>query len=207
LQRANTRIGSWLAVAGLVVVLSACSAADKPHSETLSQKLAHAADQAWTELSAKYPDAKRPAAKLVKLTSPDSWPDAMVGCMHDAGFADVTVGDDQSIQSGSIPTAQSQDYDVAMYACGVMFPLDPKYSEPLTNRQVDLLYRYYKDSLAPCLEKQGYTISAAPSLQVFEQSYQSGPWLPYAQVADSVTPEQLTALKKICPELPPDLWG
>ncbi len=207
MQRAKVGLGSWLAAAGLVACLNACSATPTPHAESLSQKLAHAADEAWKEVIAKYPDAKRPAPKFVKLTTPDSWADATVGCMHDAGFTDVTVGDDESIQSGSIPTAQSKNYDVALYACGVMFPLDPKYSEPLTNRQVDLVYKYYKNSLAPCLVKQGYPISAPPSLQVFEQSYESGPWLPYAEVVNNVTPAQLTALKKVCPELPPGLWG
>jgi hypothetical protein len=205
--RAATRLGLCVATALLVPALLGCTADDQGGSGgSVQQRLQRIADEAWGQLSARYPDAARPDAEFVRIVTDEEWAPAIAGCMNELGFPDVEAMDDGSVVSGEVSASQRQAYDFASYECNVRYPVDPKFSEPLTNEQIDNLYAYYKDTLAPCLEDQGYQISPAPSLQTFRQTYNSGPWLPYAEVVASVTPDELQDLYDVCPDVPSNFW-
>lgn len=205
--RSAMRRGVCVAAVLLMPAVVGCSAIGGPVGDvSVEQRLQTVADQEWTALSAQYPSAVRPDSTLVEIVDPDDWAPVIAGCMNDLGFPNVTAGDDGSLQSGDFVTSQAEAYDLALFECNVMYPVDPKYSEPLTSEQVDALYAYYKDTLAPCLEDQGYHISPAPSLQTFQQTYDSGPWLPYAEIVASVSPDELNELYDVCPDVPANFW-
>ena len=202
----GTALGVALALV-LAATLANCASIEKPSDNPNTEhRLQAIADDAWAALGARYPDATRPDTTSIRIVSPDDWAGAITGCMNDGGFPEVAARHDGGVDAGAVNAEQQEAYDLTYFACTAQYPVDPKYSEPLTDAQVERLYRYYKDDLAPCLEDQGFTISAAPSEQLFFETYESEPWIPYGEIIMLVSPEQLQNLQKSCPEEPADLW-
>jgi hypothetical protein len=100
----------------------------------------------------------------------------------------------------------------AVELCGQMFPVDPKYQQPLTESQLEFLYNWFIIETIPCLEEEGFSGFDPPSLDVFQDTYETQGWGPYRDIA-----EQLDALPmggwyrltEACPQNPPvdDLFG
>lgn len=163
-------------------------------------------DQQWMEIQSQHPSASRPDVEIERLVSPDEWAAVMAQCLADEGFTTVKANSDGSIEWGDI--AQAQAFDVARYACSATFPQDPKYMRPLTDAQLDKLYNYYVGDLTQCLTDLGYKTSVPPSQQVFRETYDSTPWLPFSEAASQVagSPELRSQLDRECPQTPDDLY-
>jgi len=91
---------------------------------------------------------------------------------------------------------------LAQYTCGVRFPVDPKYSAPLDNKQVERLYEFYVEDLIPCIEDLGLVVPAIPTFQVFVEA-QAGDaaWNPVQQAVGS-DPEKYAQVYASCETFP-----
>jgi len=103
--------------------------------------------------------------------------------------------------------AQKRDRDSAeaLYRCLVMYPLDPLYLRPLSDRQLRTLYDYYKETLVPCLESKGFDVGPVPSWEFFIANTNPR-WDPYRQlkpVRSGLSLAEFRDLRKSCPPLPP----
>lgn len=104
--------------------------------------------------------------------------------------------------------AQGMASDVAQWSCMVMYPLEEKYTRPFDEAQLKALYEYQTTTLTSCLREAGVEVSTAPSLEVFEQLWQTAEqWSPYLDVADSgLSMDQIYELATTCPELPEHVY-
>lgn len=165
-------------------------------------------DNAWGMVVSQYPDAVRPEVERVRFVQLDEVAPIIADCLVSAGWTDVTATPDSGIDSGTVPTAQAEAYAIAFYVCHAKYPLDPKYSVPLDDDQIKLIYAYYRDGLAPCLEAQGFQVPDAPSEQQFLDTYaETGGWDVYGNVAPQVDQEGWYEINAECPQLPEDLYG
>jgi hypothetical protein len=89
------------------------------------------------------------------------------------------------------------------------FPIDPKYTTPLTDQQLGALYDYNLNTLVPCLEAEGYEVPDAPSKTTFIDTFLSDPWYPYADAfgSGSYSQAEYYRVSELCPQWPPDLYG
>lgn len=130
----------------------------------------------------------------------------MVPCLTEQGIPARHSGDGGVI-FGSIPQEQNLLQAEAMYRCLVRFPTHPMYLEPLTDKQLTLLYGYLLDDLTACLEAEGYEVpSSPPSLEVFIASYndpRASSWHPYPDDPRLRQPDEWNRLNLVCPQNPP----
>lgn len=206
-------LGATLIVVVVTAGLSACttpagpvpSSAPSASSSAESFSLQQYKDQRWQPVAAQFPDAVRPSVDVERYVSPDEWPEVWAECMSDQGF-DATASNTGGV-SGNVPAGQEEPAAIARYTCDVRFPTDPKYTAPLNDGQLDLLYTYFTDTLTPCLEKEGYQIQSAPSLARFKETYYStSSWTPYKDVIDALGDRPFDDVDAICPQLPDNLY-
>lgn len=164
-------------------------------------------DQMWSQVESQYPELARPSVEIIRLVSLEDWGPTMAECLTAAGFADVSSGEDGSLEWGSVPQAQMSAFELARYTCSAQFPQDPKFLRPLTGEQLGRLYDYYAGDLTECLTELGYEVSAPPSRQEFQDTYATSPWLPFTEAAEQATaPGASAELAAACPQLPETLW-
>lgn len=117
---------------------------------------------------------------------------ARVDCLESKGW--VVKVDEQSMQFriDTANDAEQMKLEKDDADCYAELGVDP--NRKLTSAEFDLLYEQYQDG-SECLENLGFTISAAPSRQVFADSYYDDPWLPWNEVSDAEFDEAI----KVCP--------
>lgn len=159
-------------------------------------------DLQWERVLGESPDAVRPVVEIVRFVDIDDWSPTMEGCMHDSGWPDVRATSDGGLQSGLVQDGQAGAHRLAMYTCNAKYPLDAKYSAPLTDERLGELYDYFADELQPCLEAEGYDTSDAPSRETFIDTYAvNGGWNLYENVAAGGS-TGWDAINKKCPQAP-----
>ena len=179
-----------------------------PSASATPQTREQQLDDLWKYYTASYPDAIRPDVTFIRYVQQNEWATIQADCMNAMGFLNVSETPDGGLASGTVPEAQAEAYQVASYVCDAEYPLDPKYSIPLTDDRIGVLYDYYVDELTPCLEKEGYSVTPAPSESTFISSYRSGGWTPYADINTSFagTQEEWYRINKVCPQWPADFY-
>lgn len=166
-------------------------------------------DAYWDYVSSRVPTAERPDVDRVRFVDPIEWPTVQAECMHAAGFPDTAVSPDGGLSPGALAPGQEDAYLLARYVCVAQHPIDPKYSVPLTEQQIQAVYRYYVDDLIPCLEREGYTVPAPPSVEVFIETFGTSQWMPYAKVFGtdpSIPISEYYRVSAACPQWPSDLY-
>lgn len=134
----------------------------------------------------------------------------MTECLHAAGFLDVELTPDgEGYTTSAANAAEAKALAVAQYACWVQYPIDPKYTKPLTDDQVKALFAYFAGPLSDCLREQGYVPSTPPSEASFVEAYSSGnAWNPLNEVLASLSQQgEILALSQACPSVPEGLYG
>ncbi|RLP80756.1 hypothetical protein D9V34_00625 [Mycetocola lacteus] len=159
-------------------------------------------------LKAKFPDAEIPdEVRVSRIIAPDEYAEVFSRCLTDAGFT-ARAHPDGGIRFDEIPDEQAQAQAVALYTCQATYPLDPRYTQPLTGSQIAYLYDYYRDRLLPCLEGEGHTVSDLPSLTRFKESFDgTAPgYSPFESIARGSSAEEFQRVSGLCPDFPQDLW-
>lgn len=208
----------WVVIVISALALSGCAAESKSpapeRGEPLNQNLTEIENQlvgnyldnAWRNVLTAHPDAVRPEVERVRLIDQADWTTIIPDCLAEMGHHVVPDANGSwSVKGGP----GSEPYFLAFYTCEAMYPLHPKFSAPMTDAKITRLYDYFLNSLKPCLEREGYEVPPAPSLQRFQEAYRTdGGWFIYAGVADaSVGPEELARINRVCPQVPEDFVG
>lgn len=102
---------------------------------------------------------------FVRFIHPDEWTRIRESCMIDAGWP-VTTTPDGGIEFPDRPEDQNPVLEADWEVCSEMFPVDPKYRQPLTVAQLTFLYNWFIEESIPCLQGEGYTDFDPPSLDV-----------------------------------------
>ncbi|MBF0671341.1 MAG: hypothetical protein IR160_02000 [Salinibacterium sp.] len=210
-RRFSTVGAAVVASVFLTVALVACSTSSPgPDVVPLTQaeKEAKSSDSLrleWDALKREYPEALMPEVERVRFVPPEEWAEAMAACLSTEGFpAEVTP--DGGVQR-QVAAGQAMASDIASYVCNAKYPMDPQYEVKLNESQLRYLYKYYNNSLVPCLEDEGFRIPRAPSLQVFIDSYGTpDAWTPYASLVGQPIVGWIE-LNDACPQNPDGLFG
>jgi len=205
-----------LAAEAALLALSGCAIAPNPGDgmpplPELSpgdsdQLIAEALDQHWASVASQWPDAQRPEVQRVRTISLAEWGETQVACLQALGF-DVSGTGDGGIQF-NVPEAQQGPLALAQYECDAKYPVDPRYTTPLTREEVAFLYRYQTGDLTACLEAEGYSVPSPPSESKFISDYLGGspPWSAYQDVVPTRGGEWESISTK-CPQMPKGFRG
>ncbi|MEO8207517.1 MAG: hypothetical protein ABI598_00675 [Chloroflexota bacterium] len=124
---------------------------------------------------------------------------ALAGCLREAGWnmqADGVGG-----LSADISAEQRPAFLAAREACGAILG-EPPPGAPLSETEIRARYSYLLDARR-CLTKLGYAIGDPPTLEHFLESYTSGPWTPFSDLADQTTSQsEWDEANRACPQIP-----
>ncbi|WP_159500333.1 hypothetical protein [Microbacterium sp. 18062] len=141
------------------------------------------------------------ASRLIDLSE---WASTQAACLAEEGYNVSVTTDGEGLSYPPLTDAvAAAAFNMAIFTCEVRYPVDPKYTEPLTDERLRILYTYRSTTLIECLEDAGYPPSSSPpSKSVFIES--GGAWSPYEDI--SVAQERYAALSAACPQVPEDFY-
>ena len=208
------------AVSVVALTLAGCAAVGSPGTVEPTPQSSAAApvssgseqdqlDGYWGFVTSQFPNAVRPEVARIRFVTPEEWPQTQADCLHESGFPDVVVLPDGGIEPEGLTDAQMESYLMARYTCTAMYPIDPKFTAPLTPEQIGAVYDYYLDDLIPCLEAEGYAVPEPPSRALFLDTYLTDQWQPYTEVftGANVSQDEFYRVSQKCPQWPSDLYG
>lgn len=147
-------------------------------------------------------------AEFIRFIEPGDYGRVHSDCIREQGF-DATMTFDGGVHFGEIPEEQAPAQRQAIHRCLVMYPTHPRYTVPLSEEQIRVMYDYYVGPLTECLAGGGYQVEAAPSWETFLEHHGTPmAWIPYHAV-DAQTPEEWEDINQLCPQNPPleELYG
>lgn len=177
---------------------------DPPSEDELQSIHEQFLDDAWRQVTTFFPDAQRPEVTTVRFISVHEWAQVKSDCLRELGF-ETQAMPDGGVSFAAIPAEQQESLQIASYQCEASYPIHPRLQLPLTDDEIDHLYRYLTVDLTTCLTAQGQRVPAAPSLEAYRSGTRSGQlqWSPYDEVITSSHEEWLD-LQETCPLEPPD---
>ena len=187
----------------LALLLTGCAAQPAPGPAAEDPLLAQYLEQHWKEFSVRHSDVERPEVAVVAVMNAEEYPAQLVSCLHEEGFPEVTL---DPLGGIGYEGSQLDAYDLAMYICESRYPIDPRYTQPLTDEQLGKLYDYYANELVPCIEREGYTAPEAPTRQYFIDHFSDAPWRPYSEVSDATGESEWYRMNEVCPQTTYTLW-
>lgn len=154
-------------------------------------------------LLAEYPTAKIPETAVVRAVSLQDHPAVQAACLDAKGF-DSSVSDDQAVVT-KVESGKDEAFQVARIECATEYPLQEKYTRPLTPSQLATLYKYQTEDLTQCLVHHGVTVPKAPTLSTFQSHYGSAStWTPYSHVQTSGA--RWSQINAECPQYPSNIF-
>lgn len=155
----------------------------------------------WADLSARYPGADRPDVAWQRFITRAEEPAVLTACLTAQGIDVLATPSGPSVAAAP---GEEERVDLAWFACGVQFPLDPNEFLPFTDAELDYWYAYVVNDLAACLAERGHVIHPPATAGAFREAYRAASWLSYSEVVVS-DPDALERLERECPPIPPDL--
>lgn len=112
----------------------------------------------------------------------------IAACLREAGWnAEITQADGGLVIK-SLTSAQRPAFTAARSACEQRIGTPPP-PQPASAEQIHERYAFLVQA-RQCLMALGYTISEPPTEETFADSYATGPWSPFNEVADQATTQQ-----------------
>lgn len=145
-----------------------------------------------------------PDVDQVRVIPLAEWGPTMVECLNEAGWDARPTEDGEGVVYPTVTEpGMSESLNIAIYTCEVQYPVDRKYTTPLTDEQLRALYEYRTGDLTDCLATEGYDVdSTPPSLALFLES--GGAWSPYEAI--SLDEGDAARINEACPQIPETLW-
>lgn len=145
-----------------------------------------------------------PPTTMVRMIAANELNIVWSDCMHEQGFNVSITFDGGQTPPADLPDSQGEAYVLANYVCYAKYPVDQS-TYVFGDEQIRIVYKYYVESLVPCLEANGYPVEDVPSEATFRSTFQSTPWTPYSVVdAAKLSDGAWEALNKSCPQQPSD---
>jgi len=130
---------------------------------------------------------------LDDLFSSDEDRASEASCLRDRGW-DVTEKDGAIVIE--IPESQKDAYQRDSQECQEATGFDA--DKELTDSNYDDIYEWYS-SIGECLDGAGFDVPTRPSREVFQETYNTEPWIPW----DGVSLGEMDRAKELCPEMDP----
>lgn len=165
-----------------------------PTAEELGVLDARVRDIQWQYLGFT-PDSPQPAVTFLGYVDPEETTETYVECMVDAGFVDY---DPFASGNGTADVNET----LALFVCISERPLEPRYYNLFTTRQLEFLYDYYQESVIPCLRGAGIEIGTIPTREQFTTPLRGGGtylWSPWQRSAD-ISPQTFMSVSLHCPD-------
>ena len=135
------------------------------------------------------------ASPIAFTGSAEEYIAAVASCLRDAGWNVETDG------SADITAEQRPAFMAARESCGATLGELPP-SAPLSEAEIRARYAYLLEA-RDCLIELGYTIGAPATLDHFLDSYATGPWTPFNDLADQTTSQaEWEQANQACPQAP-----
>lgn len=205
------RLGAATLVTLILSTNAACSAAQTVEPPAVVEAANYSEDELMQlreefliQLAERRNIANPPEIELIRWISLSEFGPTMVDCLVEQGYDVKLTPDQDGIDYTAVPQNVGASLMLADYICNAQYSVDPRYSAPLTDSQLQLLYYYYVVDLIPCLEAEGYDFNEPPSYAVFAEEY-SGPagWAPYNEVnVGALSIESFAELEATCPQQP-----
>jgi hypothetical protein len=188
----------WLVVAlGAVMTIMACAPqapTTQPPPSSHAPSVTDPAQESATPAAPSPPSASTP----VFTGTREEWLVNLYDCMRSAGWNVTRLPDGG--WSIKVPPEQRDAYDAAQATCAAALGPIPTVV-PLTEADIRARYEYLV-RMRDCLIALGYTISEPPSVEQFVDSWESGPWSPYNDLADQTGPGAWEQANEACPQVP-----
>jgi hypothetical protein len=143
-------------------------------------------------------------ASFVRYVAASEVVQVISDCASDAGF-ETTPNEQGGLDIAPAPKGQEEALNRALANCEAMFPLDPRMNMKLPRVRAQAQYEFLTQTVAPCIEGLGYSLTKAPSMQAWLDSYYTigSAWDPVQIAADQMLPADGTApLEEIYRECP-----
>ncbi|USQ77042.1 hypothetical protein NF557_03745 [Ornithinimicrobium cryptoxanthini] len=230
MPRVIRETATWAMVLGVGILLGGCSSsANEPDDNTTAVTSeapgARATGSPVPEVEFDYQEylavlqrasnvADPPTTDLVRVIAPRDQSQVWLDCMQEAGW-DVSITADGGMSPPpNLPEDQWPAFDVSDYVCHAQYPVDQSLVDAYGIEQVDLLYGYYVEDLAQCLEERDHEVPDPPSLETFRASWKADgtgalhasetTWYPYLGVdAAGLSVDEWEQLNESCPQSPP----
>lgn len=147
-----------------------------------------------------------PDVPIVKWVRVYEQPKYLVKCLRSKGL-DVKL-EENGYSFETADPAEDIRYDKASYWCMAAYPYIEVTTRPLKPEQGRILYKYYVETLIPCLQKAGYNGPfELPSEETFLNQVNSTPR--YSPYNFAVPEEEYSTAEQKCPERPAyeEIWG
>lgn len=149
--------------------------------------------------------ADPPDVAVVREITPSESQEVWSSCLADAGW--VESGPHEGIE---IPPGQEEAFNLAYYVCQRQYPVEERFTRPLTTEQLGILYDWWTEHTVPCYEERGWDVGDIPSREAF---LANPVWLPAEQIAkqaqadveQGLVADMDEAMYGVCPGPPDDL--
>ncbi len=205
------KVRAVLPLATLLVIGSICgcssgASTEKPFSAdpTGSAVSDDYLEKSSVELATQLGIDNPPSVEVVRVIDLNDWADTLVACLNTAGYSVTKTPDGEGVDFSAVSDESlAKSFRLAQYVCEMSYPVAQKYMEPLTEDQLESLYKYRSDELIDCLEANGASVVVTPpSWEVFLET--GGAWSPYEEVRPD--PATYATLEKNCPQTPESLY-
>jgi hypothetical protein len=140
-----------------------------------------------------------PSQALPVVTTDEDFLEAVSRCLRAAGWK-AEVGDDGDSMSVDVSGEQREAFIKAQSECEAQVG---KPAPPAALGESEIRDRYaFLIEARKCLLDLGYAISEPPSVDTFIESWATGPWSPYLEVADMTTQQEWQEANDKCPQTP-----
>ena len=205
----NRATAAGVAIMASAALLTGCA----PHTELpapLTQQQLDAIvaadnDARWSFLFADRTDVVRPQVQRIDYVTPQKAEAIYKNCLSSTGVdLDYVFGFGNYT---SDPTGLTAAY-LAYYTCVAEYPIDPRAIGYLSAAQLDYMYDYFTERLAPCLRSLGYHVDPAPPRSAFAgTSFNGSAWDPYDDVHPVPGKYSWALIDEQCPPLPAQTYG
>jgi hypothetical protein len=156
----------------------------------------------WSRVIGEFPGTPQPVVVITRTIPDNAWAATMVDCLHERGFAAITLRD--GLTYTAPPEFSAARVAVSRYVCDSTTPTVTAVTRYLNRAQLDALYRYYVGSVRPCLLVAGAPSSRPPDWFTFVTGALSKPvWHPFDLAWQQLPDPVIRYLEQRCPPVPP----
>lgn len=150
-----------------------------------------------TSMAEFYGISDPPDVEVQRWVMPEEVGAAINSCVLEQGYKLLEDG-----VTWAVPEKQKPAFQLAQYSCTAMYPPLPEYTKEWSDKQISAQYDWTIESVIPCLEERGHSITGVPSRQAFIDDYRSNAFFPFSQVS-GLSNAEWAELESSCPQIAP----
>lgn len=150
-----------------------------------------------------------PSVTPIRAVTRDEIDQVKADCLTEQGFP-AEVEDSGGI-SYEVPSGQQGSARIASYTCSGQYPLRERYSQTLSEEQLQVYYDWIVEETIPCMQDLGYPTPEPPTLETFMAEYakSNALFFPDGDLDPGSIADDMHTVLEHCEVMPPDkeLYG